>query len=549
MIRQFRAFLATALGVAASCLAAAPIPAAPMDPSWVAKWRADLAFMADSVPPRHPSFYHAVSRERYRAALDSLSSRLPALAQHEAVVELARIVALVGDGHTRLTLPWDEGAGFFTGHAATAPSKIDGLAFRQYPIRLGLFGDTLYVTRADSLHRDLLGGRLVRVGNRSATEAMALVEPTVSRDNGSQVRGLLPISMVCPEILAARGVVSDMERVPVIVEREGRSIETVLEPAPMGVTVSWIEARSGEPPLRDRYPERSHWFRVLPGTKTVYARYRAVMDDKDESVAQFADSLFAAVGRTHADRLILDLRGNVGGNGFLNKPVLQHLIRAERLYRPGGLWAIVDRGTFSAAVMLAADLEMRTPTILVGESTGGHPNSWGDAKRIVLPNTGLTVRVSSLYWQLTSPQDTRDAIEPHVPVAETFADWRLNRDPALEAAAAGVGRGDPSGRWNGAMAIQFQRSEMSLDLTRRGSTWSGHVTMADVDVHDAPLGATQVTAGNLTTHWGEKGSETTLRARLAGDRLVGLIRFKGIDFPVVLERVPGKTAVAEPITR
>ena len=51
MIRQFRAFLATALGVAASCLAAAPIPAAPMDPAWVAKWRADLAFMADSVPP------------------------------------------------------------------------------------------------------------------------------------------------------------------------------------------------------------------------------------------------------------------------------------------------------------------------------------------------------------------------------------------------------------------------------------------------------------------------------------------------------------------
>jgi hypothetical protein len=159
------------------------------------------------------------------------------------------------------------------------------------------------------------------------------------------------------------------------------------------------------------------------------------------------------------------------------------------------------------------------------------------------------VRVSSLYWQLTSPQDSRDAIVPHVPVEETFADWRLNRDPALEAAAAGVGRRDPSGRWNGAMAIQFQRSEMSLDLTRRGSTWSGHVTMADVDVHDAPLGATQVTAGNLTTHWGDKGSETTFRARLAGDRLVGLIRFKGIDFPVVLEHVPEKTAVAEPTAR
>jgi hypothetical protein len=545
MIHRFRAVLAVALALAAA-LSAAPAQAVPMDPSWVAKWRSDLAFMADSVPPRHPSFYHAVSRERYRAALDSLSARLPTLAQHQAVVELARIVALVGDGHTRLTLPWDSGAGFFTGHAPTAPSNVDGLAFRQYPIRLGLFGDSLCVTRADSLHRDLLGARLVRIGSRSAAEAMALVEPTVSRDNGSQVRGLLPISMVCPEILEACGVASDMERLPIVVEREGRRVEAVLEPAPKGATLTWIEARSGEPPLRDRYPERSHWFRLLPGTKTVYARYRAVMDDKDESVAQFADSLFAAVDRTHADRLILDMRGNVGGNGFLNKPLLQHLIRAERLDRPGGLWAIVDRGTFSAAVMLAADLEMRTPTILVGEPTGGHPNSWGDAKRIVLPNTGLTVRVSSLYWQLTSPQDTRDAIVPHVPVTESLADWRANRDPALEAAAAGVGRGDPSGHWKGAMAIQFQRSDLDLVLTRSGSTWSGRVDMADADLHDAPLRATQVSAGNLTTHWGAKGSETTFRARLAGDRWVGLIRYKGIDFPVVLERAPGYAAAAEP---
>jgi hypothetical protein len=134
-------------------------------------------------------------------------------------------------------------------------------------------------------------------------------------------------------------------------------------------------------------------------------------------------------------------------------------------------------------------------------------------------------------------------------VEETFADWRANRDPALEAATAGVGRGDPSGRWKGAMAIQFQRSELSLDLTRRGSTWSGHATMAYVDVHDAPLRATQVTAGHLTTHWGDKDSETTFRARLAGDRLVGLIRFKGIDFPVVLERASGVAAVAEPNAR
>ena len=210
----------------------------------------------------------------------------------------------------------------------------------------------------------------------------------------------------------------------------------------------------------------------------------------------------------------------------------------------------MDRGTFSAAVMLAADLEMRTPTILVGEKTGGHPNSWGDAKRIVLPNTGLTVRVSSLFWQLTSPQDSRDAIVPHVPVEETFADWRANRDPALEAASAGVGRGDASGRWRGAMAIQFDRSMLDLVLTRRGQAWGGVVDMPDAGLHAAPLGATQVRGGSLTTHWGSAGmGETTFQARLAGDRMVGLIHYKGVDFPVVLERTPEDPAPAAPTAR
>lgn len=511
--------------------------AAPMDATWVAPWRADLAYMADSVPPTHPSFFHAVSRERYRAALDSLSARLPSLAQHEAVVELARIVALVGDGHTRVTLPWGSGTGFFTGHAATAPPKIEWLAFRQYPVRFALFGDSLWVIRADAAHRDLLGGRVVSIGGRPAAEAMAAVEPTISRDNRSQVRGLLPVSMVCPEILEARGVIASMDGAPILVERDGRRVEASLDPVPVGTEVAWLDARDpGPPPLRDQHPERSHWFVRLPGTRIVYARYRAVMNDKDESVASFADSLFAAIGRWRAERLVIDLRGNVGGNGFLNKAVLQHLIRAERLYRPGGLWALVDRGTFSAAVMMAADLEMRTPTILVGEDTGGHPNSWGDARRIVLPNTGLTVRVSSLYWQLTSPQDSREAIEPHIAIQERFEDWRASKDPVLEAAIGSSGRAEPAGSWSGDMAVQFQRLPLRLVLERRGQAWGGQVDMPDADVHSVSLGATRVAGPDLTIHWGTGGDETTFRARLVGDRMVGLIRSSGVDFPVVLER-------------
>jgi len=370
-------------------------------------------------------------------------------------------------------------------------------------------------------------------------QAMAAVEPAIQRDNDSQVRNLMPNWLVCPEILHARGVIADRERAPIVVERaDGRRIEAELEPV-AGDPVRWLDARPvGDGSLRERNPGRNHWFTRLPGTRTIYARYLQVLDDSDETVAQFADSLFAAVEATRADRLVLDLRGNVGGDGGLNRPLVQHLIRCDRLQRPGAMWALIDRGTFSAAVMMSADLELRTAMLLAGEKTGGHPNSYGDSRRTVLPNSGLTVRISSLYWQLTGPQDKRDGITPHVPVAMRFADWQANRDPVLEAALAGALPGARlPGTWRGTVGWQFRRLGFTIESALRGSTWQGTVTVTGAGVTAAPATGRRSKDDEMVLSWTSNGRPWSFTGRLAGERLVGLVRYGGIDYPAALERV------------
>ena len=86
---------------------------------------------------------------------------------------------------------------------------------------------------------------------------------------------------------------------------------------------------------------------------------------------------------------------------------------------------------------------------------------------MVPPNTGLTVRVSSLYWQLTGPNDTRDGITPHVPVTIHFAAWGANRDPALEAALARGSTAGLAGAWSGVMGYDEQRIAMTFALPKR----------------------------------------------------------------------------------
>src|SRR5262245_9651134 len=96
-----------------------PAPDRPDQPdqATVDKWRADLRHMAEELPRRHRNLFHTMTREQFERAVKRLDERIPQLAPYEIMVEMARIVASVGDGHTRLNI---------------LDSKF---GFRQYPIR------------------------------------------------------------------------------------------------------------------------------------------------------------------------------------------------------------------------------------------------------------------------------------------------------------------------------------------------------------------------------------------------------------------------------
>src|SRR3954452_1085159 len=89
----------------------------------------DLDLLRREVPKMHPNAFHATTREAFDAAIDKLKSDAPSLPPHLVVAEIARIVASIGDGHTRLTIPVDPNAGFFLGHTTTPLPADDTLRF------------------------------------------------------------------------------------------------------------------------------------------------------------------------------------------------------------------------------------------------------------------------------------------------------------------------------------------------------------------------------------------------------------------------------------
>jgi tetratricopeptide (TPR) repeat protein len=194
-------------------------------------------------------------------------------------------------------------------------------------------------------------------------------------------------------------------------------------------------SRQPRPLWLRRNPYDQYWFEYLPDSNLVYLQFNKVGDKQDESLEDFSRRLLALLDTADVRRVALDLRLNRGGNGELNRPLLLSLIKARKLDRPGSLFVLIGRSTFSAAQFLVNELERYTNALFVGEPSGGKANSYGDSRKIILPHSGITVRVSTLWWQ-EDPRDTRQWKAPDIAAELTSSDYRDNLDPALRAVLA-----------------------------------------------------------------------------------------------------------------
>ena len=59
------------------------------------KWREDLRFFASELPKRHREPFHAVTREKFEAAVKSLNDRIPVLKNEEIFCEFFKAFGIV----------------------------------------------------------------------------------------------------------------------------------------------------------------------------------------------------------------------------------------------------------------------------------------------------------------------------------------------------------------------------------------------------------------------------------------------------------------------
>jgi hypothetical protein len=418
------------LSAAAGALAQAPQPAEVGKPAELtaAQWREDLRFMAREMERRHKNLYHHVSKTQFDAAVADLDARIPSLERNEIIVGMMRIAAMVGDGHTRVD-----------------PRKDTRFGFRSLPLKLYLFEDGIYVRAAAPGHAALVGARIEAVGGVPIGEAIRRVAEIASRDNDIGPKLFVPLYLGMPDILHALKLSPRRDAASFRLSKGGRTWTATIPAAevepvwPPDTDISlvtppgWAEARrTPKQPLWLEAPLDYHRMVELPQQKALYVQLNMVTDIKGQSLAAFARKIGERVEATNPKAVILDLRLNLGGNGNLRSPLVRELIKAED--GDTRLFVLTWRGTFSASQFILDDLDRLTSAVFIGEPASSKPSSYGDAYRMPMPNSGINVRSSIVWWQLGQNKGPWTWIDVAAPYR--FADYAAGRDPALEAALA-----------------------------------------------------------------------------------------------------------------
>jgi len=402
-----------------------PAPSLAADPfADQSAFAGDLAALYSEMKARHPNLYRLYTPAEWDARYAALQAKIPELDWPHFVVALHRFVAMAGDGHTNLFSKRLVGPGFA----------------ERYAVRFAMFSDGLYVVAATPDIRQAIGGRVVAVNGHPILDVERAEAGLTGHDSPLWAAAWIPTLLLYPGNLAGLDLAGTGPEMDLTLAMPDGALITVTVPIepfdqPGERPTVFDVLGNGQSAPAWQTQDLPLTYTYWPDSKTVYAMFSHVRNGVVESLRQVADKMFAFIAANDVQRLVIDVRRNGGGNNHLLAPLIDGA-RTSKLNRPGGLYVLIGRQTFSAAQNFVNRMENSTQVLFAGEPTGASPNLVCETETFRLPRTGLAVLISTRRWQDSAPGDHRIWTMPDIPATVSFDDYVNGRDPVIAAVLA-----------------------------------------------------------------------------------------------------------------
>jgi hypothetical protein len=300
----------------------------------IEQWREDLHYLSEQIPKVHPGAFHATTPEQFYKAVAELDAQIPRLSDNAIEVELARLVASLGEGHSRLSLPGLSDP--MSDVPEITPFKDPRLAFRTLPIQLYWFSNGIFVLKTTQEYQSLVNARVLKIGGNQVDSVLEQMKPLVNQDNSMGFRLIAPQLAVVPEILWALHLIPDPTNIELtLLTANGREESVSIKPLAAGSQLHWAKESEGLfPPSESQ--EGNFRISYLPESKSLVLRISVIQDSKkDGTVAQVALRLNSSIKGKRVDRFVVDLRECHGGDNQKFRALLLEILRSTELNRAG----------------------------------------------------------------------------------------------------------------------------------------------------------------------------------------------------------------------
>ncbi|WP_235010986.1 S41 family peptidase [Aquimarina sp. AU119] len=394
-----------------------------------AQWQEDLRFIQNTIHEDYSFLFVKTTKEHFNTEVETLYNDIPNLQEHEIIVGISRLVSLFKYGHTYVSF------------------HQKPFEFSQFPFNLYEFNDGIYIQGTHKKYPAAVGAKVIAVEGKPISEVLKAIEPTVEVENTQYFKAYGINNIRYPAVLHAQKITKTLQNeVTLTLEKNDKVFTQSFTVLAKGENVpthrgyvhqneNWLDARdSSTTPLYLQHLDKVYFSTYLAKEKAMYVRHSRIRDEAEESTKDFYARVFNEIETNDTEKLIIDLRLNGGGNNYLNKDVIKGLIKAEKINKIGKLFVIIGKRTFSACQNLVNEIDNYTNVIFVGEPTAENVNFWGDNRPVTLPNSGINISLSYLWWQDKPAMENADWIAPSIPVTMSFNEYASNQDPVLDAA-------------------------------------------------------------------------------------------------------------------
>lgn len=374
-------------------------------------WEEDIDYLADQLKAKHKDIFFNISKKEFNVQINSLKDNLPNLNEDQIKVEIKKIVASIGDSHTKI--------------------KYENMDPQYgYPFRFYWFNDGIYVTNTIRDYEDSLYCKLVKIDGKEIDDIIEILTSVISYENPSWFSYTVPYYLTFTDILYGLDIITDKEKTTfTFVDDKGDLFDMNVKSVEFGKYMDALIER-GDLPIYMQNKNYYYWYKYFPNEKVLYFQYNkcANMESKDFNI--FLDELFETAENNSTEKLVIDLRNNTGGIKGIFDPFIEELSNYPNLNKESSLFVLIGRSTYSIGLDYVIELDKETNAIFIGEPTGEKPNHFGESKTFELNNSGIIVNYSTKFIKLSD--EKLDSFEPDIQVEYWAKDFFNNIDPCLE---------------------------------------------------------------------------------------------------------------------